>query len=362
MLVFNLQRFAGEKTERATPQRRREARQEGQVARSVELTSAISLLAGIVLLRMTGPKFWAAWMKLMSQSFTNAGHTDLSGQGQVFDLFHQNIMLFVNLMTPLLGVVLVVGAGVGFAQVGPMFLPKLLLPNFGKINPLEGFKRMWSVRALVEAGKSLFKLVIVGAVAYRATMGVVGQVAELTQTQVTTIPAVVGQIVFNLAIQVAVLFVVLAFLDFLFQRFDFEKSIRMSREEIKQEFRNQEGDPLIRSQLRQRGRALAMRRMMADVPTADVIVTNPTHFAVALKYDAGIMTAPLVVAKGQDEMAKRIREVAREAGVPMIENRPLARSLYRLVEIGDGVPSELFRAVAEVLAAVYRLRDERLRR
>lgn len=365
MLELNLQRFAGdagEKTERATPQRRREARQEGQVARSVELTSAVSLLAGIILLRITAPRFWGSWMNLMSQSFRSAGTLDLSKQGQVMDLLHQNLVLFLNLMGPLLGAVMVAGAGVGFAQVGPMFLPKLLLPNFGRINPIEGFKRLWSLKALVEAGKSLLKLVIVGAVAYHATRGVVDKVAQLTQTEVVTIPAVVGQIVFNLAIQVAILFVLLAFLDYLFQRFDFEKSIRMSREEIKQEFRNQEGDPLIRSQLRQRGRALAMRRMMQDVPTADVVVTNPTHFAVALKYESSTMGAPEVVAKGQDEMARRIREVARDAGVPLIENQPLARALYRQVEIGTEVPADLFRAVAEVLAAVYRLREQQVRR
>ena len=362
MLAFDLQRFAGEKTERATPQRRREARREGQVARSAELTSALTMLTGVILLRMTGPKFWDTWMNAMTKSFSSAGSVDLAKQGQVLGLMHQNLRLMLGLLGPLFGAVMVVGAATGFAQTGPMFLPNLLLPKFSRLNPIEGFKRIFSVRGLVEAGKSLLKLVIVGVVVYAATQGVIDKVVMLTQTQVQTLPAFVGQIVFKLAIEIGILFVLLAFLDYLFQRFEFEKSIRMSREEIKQEHRNQEGDPLIRSQLRQRGRALAMRRMMQDVPKADVVVTNPTHFAVALRYDASTMTAPQVIAKGQDEMARRIRETARQAGVPLMENKPLAQALYREVEIGTEVPAELFRAVAEVLAAVYRLRDGRVRR
>lgn len=362
MLVFDLQRFAGEKTERATPERRRQARREGQVPRSSELTSALTMLTGVILLRVSGPKFWNTWMNAMNQLFSNAGRVDLAKQGQVLALMHQNLRLMLGLLAPLLGAVMVVGAAAGFAQTGPMFLPNLLLPKFSRINPIEGWKRLFSLRASVEAGKSVLKLAIVGLVAYSATRGVIDKVALLTQTQVTSLPAVVGQIVFRLAIEIGILFVVLAFLDYLFQRFEFEKSIRMSRDDIKQEYRNQEGDPVIRSQLRQRGRALAMRRMMQDVPKADVVVTNPTHYAIALLYDAKTMNAPRVIAKGQDEMARRIREIATHAGVPLMENRILARALYREVEIGTEVPGELFRAVAEVLATVYRLREERVRR
>lgn len=361
MLVLNLQRFAGEKTERATPQRRRQARQEGQVARSVELTSAATMLTGIVLLRITAPRVWSSWLSFMNTTFSSAGTVQSFSVGTVVQLARQTGWLFVQLMAPLLAAVMIVGAAVGFAQVGALFLPKLLLPKFSRVNPIEGFKRMFSLRTLVEAVKSVLKLVVVGALAYAATTRTVKQIALLTQTDVSTLAAVIGQIVFGLAIQVGVLFLALAFLDFLFQRFEFEKSIRMSRDDIRQEFRQQEGDPLIRQQVRQRGRQLAMRRMMQDVPTADVVITNPTHFSIALKYDGAKMAAPLVVAKGQDEVAMRIREVARDAGVPLMENRPLARQLYRDVEVGQGVPEALFRAVAEILAAVYRLRDARRR-
>jgi len=362
MLRLQLQRFAGEKTERATPQRRRDARREGQVARSVELTSAATLLTGIVVLRITASRLWGGWVRFMQQSFSDASSHTSWTQGSVAALVHQTTMVFVTLVGPLLGTVMVVGAVVGFAQVGPMFLPNLLLPKFQRINPGEGLKRLWSRRTLVEALKAVVKLAIIGGLAYHAALGVIPQVAVLSEADITTLPAIIGQLMFRIVIQIAILFLVLAFLDYLFQRFEYERNIKMSHEEIKQEYKQQEGDPLIRSHLRQRGRKLAMQRMMQEVPKADVIVTNPTHLAVALRYDAERMHAPQLIAKGQDDLALRIREVARAAEVPVIENRPLARELYRDVEIGAAVPEELFRAVAEVLAVVYGLRQNASRR
>lgn len=358
MIAWDLQRFAGEKTERATPQRRREVRQKGQVARSVELTSAVTLMVAIVLLRVFGPRIWGVWVSFMESCFTSAGQTGALNQGTVLSLAHSTSWLFIRMLAPLLFGVALMGAAVGFAQVGPMFLPNLALPKFSRVNPLEGFKRMWSLRTLVEAGKSFLKLVIVGAVAYHGAVQIIGKIGLLTATSLPSLVTFTAHSVFQIAIEVGAAFVLLSFVDYLYQRFEFEKGIRMSREEIKQEFKQQEGDPLIRSQLRQRGRSLAMRRMMQDVPKADVVVTNPTHFAVALQYDATRMTAPVVLAKGQDELALKIREVAQQAGVPVMENRPLARQLHRELDIGDAVPQELFRAVAEVLAAVYRLRGK----
>lgn len=362
MVRLQLQRFAGEKTERATPQRRREARREGQVARSVELTSAATLLTGVMILRITASRVWGGWLNFMRQSFSDASMQTSWTQGAVAELVHQTTMLFLELVGPLLGIVMIIGAVVGFAQVGPMFLPNLLIPKFQRINPGEGLKRLWSRRTLVEALKAVLKLVIIGGLAYHTALGIVPKVITLTGSDISTLPAIIGQLMYRIVIQIVILFVALAFLDYLFQRFEYERSIKMSREEIKQEYKQQEGDPLIRGQLRQRGRRIAMQRMMQEVPKADVVITNPTHLSVALRYDSTRMNAPEVVAKGQDEVALRIREVGRDADVPVIENRTLARELYRDVEIGGAVPEELFRAVAEVLAAVYRLRQNAERR
>ncbi|GMA49021.1 hypothetical protein GCM10025857_03780 [Alicyclobacillus contaminans] len=216
---------------------------------------------------------------------------------------------------------------------------------------------MWSVQSLAEAVKSILKLLIVAAMAYLAAQNIIGHLADLMTTEIQGLPKVVGGMVAQLGLEISGAFVVLAALDYLFQRYEFERSIRMSREEIKEEMKRQEGDPQIKSQIRQRGRALALRRMMQEVPKADVVITNPTHFAVAIRYDAASMSAPKVVAKGQDELAWRIRKLAEQSGVPRVENRQLAQTLYRTVELDQLIPSELYQAVAEVLAYVYRLRQ-----
>ncbi|MCL6453468.1 MAG: flagellar biosynthesis protein FlhB [Alicyclobacillus sp.] len=362
MRRIDLQRFAEEKTERATPKRRRDARRQGQVARSGELTSAVVLLAGIVVLRISAAKVWGGWLSFMTQSFGASASPAEWTNGHLLAVVHQVVWLMLELLGPVLGTVLVVGGAVGFAQVGPLFLPNLLLPKWSRVNPLEGVKRLWSRRTLVEAAKALVKLCITAGVAYAGAQRISGTVAQLMQVDVRALAGVLGQLMFQMVMEIAALFVVLAFLDYLFQRLEFERSIRMSREEIRQEYRQQEGNPIIRSQLRQRGRRLAMRRMMQEVPKADVVVTNPTHLAVALRYDAQTMHAPQVIAKGKDEIAAKIRETARSANVPVMENRPLARALYQDVEIGEFVPEALFRAVAEVLAAVYRMRQGSPRR
>ena len=354
MLRLQLQRFA-EKTERATPQRRREARQEGRLPKSSELTSAVALLGVLLAIRMWGPQVWGMWEDTMRTGLSGAVGIPMT-QTALPGLFDKYTWLLVKMLTPMLGVALVVGPLVAFAQVGPMFLPNLLTPDLKRIDPIAGLRRVWSLRSLMELVKSLLKLSIVGSVAYFATKGVQNQLQGLMTTAVVALPGIVGGMVFRLTIEVAVLMLLLAFLDFLFQRFEFERSIRMSRDEIKEEMKRQEGDPLIRSKIRQRGRALAMRRMMQDVPKADVIITNPTHFSVALQYDSTKMAAPVVLAKGADEIAWRIRQLADQAGIPRVENRPLAQALYRQVGVGEPIPQDLFQAVAEVLAYVYRLK------
>ncbi len=355
MLAFTLQRFAGEKTERATPQRRRELRQKGRVSRSVELTSALTLAALLAGLRVFGPRIWGGWIDTLQQQLGNLGTmpSTITGiSGMLAGIVWQAALT----LAPLLVLGAMVGITTAFAQVGPVFLLKQVIPDWQRVNPLSGLQRLWSLRGLAEGVKSLLKLVAVGGVAYWSVRGDAPRLMTLGQGGVAELTAQLAEMAFRIGLALTAALLMLAFLDFLFQRFDFERSIRMSTEEIRQEMKNQEGDPLIKSQLRQRGRAFAMRRMMQEVPKADVLVTNPTHFAVALRYDAQRMAAPMVVAKGQDELAWRIRTLADKAGVPRVENRPLAQSLYRTASVGSQIPQELFHAVAEVLAYVYQQR------
>ncbi|RIV29371.1 flagellar biosynthesis protein FlhB [Alicyclobacillaceae bacterium I2511] len=352
LLVFELQRFAGEKTERATPQRRRELRREGKLPRSMELTSALTLAALLVALRIFGPQVWVGWLNSLQQQLGNLGQMPdtLTGISGMLDGIVWKTFLT---LAPLLAIGVFVGIASAFAQVGPVFLPNQVIPDWQRINPLSGIKRLWSLRGLADSVKSLLKLVAVAGVAYWSVKGDVPRLRTLGQGGVAAVIAQLAAMVFRIGLDLTAALLILAFLDFLFQRFDFERSIRMSIEEIRQEMKNQEGDPRVKSQFRQRGRALAMQRMMQEVPKADVVVTNPTHFAVALRYDAQQMAAPMVVAKGQDELAWRIRTLADKAGVPRVENRPLAQSLYRATDVGNQIPKELFHAVAEVLALVY---------
>jgi flagellar biosynthetic protein FlhB len=357
LLRLQLQRFASEKTERATPQRRREARKQGNIPKSPELTSAVALIAVLLALKWFGPHIWETWTGMLQNQLSSLNARDLT-ENDLQGLAIHGAWLFVQSMAPVVGIALAAGLAVAFAQVGPVFIPRQLLPNWQRINPIAGWKRVWSLRTLAEAVKSALKLGTVGVIAYLATNRLTLQLDALMRTDVTALPLVVGGMVFQLAIQISVALLILAALDYLFQRYEYEKSIRMSREEIKEEFKRQEGDPQIKSRIRQRGRALAMRRMMQEVPKADVVITNPTHLSVALRYNASEMSAPTVVAKGADEVAWRIRKIAEQHNVPCVENRPLAQSLYRTVDVGEVIPVELYQAVAEVLAYVYRMKQQ----
>jgi flagellar biosynthetic protein FlhB len=353
---LNLQRFAGEKTEKATPKKREEARKEGNVARSSELTSAVALAAILVVLRFSGTLIWNGWMSLMHTDFTMPVPSDWTSS-TVTELFLMQGMEAVKLLFPVVGMALVTGVAVAVIQVRPMFVFKLLAPKFSRIQPLAGFQRLFSTHSLVEMIKSIVKLCVIGAISYFGVVQMISQIRGFTQEDVNQLPGLVGGMVFNLGMKIAALMVALAFFDFLFQRFEYEKKLRMTKQEVKDEMKQMEGNPEIKGAIRRRARQIAFRRMMEEVPKADVIVTNPTHFAVALKYDAQMMSAPTVIAKGADMLAQRLKERAASAGVPLVENRPLAQTLYKSVEVGGAVPAELYKAVAEVLAYVYRLRQ-----
>jgi flagellar biosynthesis protein FlhB len=360
LLSFNLQRFAGEKTERATPQRRREAREKGQVPKSIDLTSAVTLLAVIVVLKLVGSYIWNQWTDIMQEQLSSLRNHPLTVT-DVQGLFTHQVLVVAELLAPILGAALLIGIAVSAMQTGPMFLPNRIMPDFSRVQPFQGLKRIFSMRTGIEATKSILKLVVVGVLSYIYIQSVMMRVESLVAVDLVSLVSTVGSMVWQLAVEVSILMLMLAVLDLLFQRFEFEKSIRMSREEIKEELKRMEGNPQVKAKIQQRGRELAMRRMMQEVPKADVVITNPTHFAVALLYDAKVNSAPVVVAKGQDDVALRIKRIAAESNVPTVENKPLAQTLFKTVDIGQAIPAELYQAVAEVLAYVYRMKDKQLR-
>jgi flagellar biosynthetic protein FlhB len=363
LLSIQLQRFAGssssgEKTERATPRRRQEARREGNVPKSVELSAAIGLLGAMVVLRIVGGKVWGAWMEMFRHDIANAAAVHMTVEA-VIEMLSSQVGYVIGGLLPVVLVAFGLSILAGFVQVGPLFVPKLLLPKLNRISPISGVQKLFTARTLVESLKSILKLAIVVGVAYYFIHKVIESIAVLPNTSVSVLVPAVGGIVFQLGLAVSLLMLGLAGLDFFFQRYEYEKNLRMTKQEVKDEYRQMEGDSRVKASIRRRGRALALRRMMQEVPKADVVITNPTHYAVALRYEVEKMSAPRVIAKGQDHLALRIREIAAASEVPIVENRPLARTLYTSVELGDAIPPELYQAVAEILAYVYALKQPR---
>lgn len=355
MILLNLQFFAGEKSEKATPKKRDDARKKGQIVKSNELNSAITLLVSAGVLKLTSSFYSARFLANMKQSLTSDLSIRLT-EGNFHPLF-LNVLWQIFLLTlPMMAAVLVSGVFLQAVETRGLFSIEGLKPDFGRLDPIKGFSRLFSLRSLVELFKSIVKLSIVGFIIYSTLSSQITNLDQLMQMAPVDMLDFVGGLVLSVFWKVGIWLLALGLLDFFYQRFDYEKSLRMTKQEVKDEMKNIEGNPLIKGKIKERQRMLAMRRMMQDVPKADVIITNPTHFAIALKYDANTMQAPQVIAKGIDEVAQRIKQVGRESGVVLVENRPLAQSLYRAVEIGSWVPTELFQAVAEVLAYVYRLK------
>lgn len=357
-LEFDLQLFAQEKTEPATPKRREEARRKGQVARTAELGTAAVLLAGFGVLSMWAAGAGRTLMDLATQYLGGSVRLE-PNVGAVQGLFTSLVLSAATVVAPFMAVALLVGLASQLAQVGFLFTTEPLQPKLERINPLEGFKRLVSRRALVNMLKALAKIAIVGYIAYSEVRRALDMLPMLATVPMSDAVALVGGIVLRTGIYIGLALLVVAALDYMFQRLEHERSLRMARQEVKEELKQTEGDPQLRARIRRRQRELASRRMMQEVPTADVIVTNPVHLAVALKYDQAVMEAPVVVAKGAGIVARRIKEVAEEHGVPVVEDVVLARSLYDGVELGQAIPVDLYQAVADVLAFVYRMRRRR---
>ena len=357
----DLQLFAdsGDKTEKATPKKRRKAREDGQVLQSKDLTSAIVLLCLFVTIKVAGSFMYEQIYEFFGVVFNSYQEiSDLFTIKGITRLLINMIVRFVKIVAPIFAVALITGIASGYAQVGFLFTTKTLSFKFSRINPLSGLKRMFSLKAVVELVKSILKIVIIGYVAYSYLMDEASNILNAMDMDVISIAAYIGITSMNIAIRLCIVMLVLGVLDYGYQWWEYEKSLKMSKQEVKEEYKQSEGNPEVKGKIKQKQRQMALRRMLQDIPKADVVITNPTHYAVAVKYDAKVSDAPIVVAKGMDYIALRIKEIAKENKVEIVENKPLARTLYSSVEIGEKIPPELFQAVAEVLAFVYGLKNK----
>ncbi len=346
-----------ERTEQATPKRREEAREKGQVAVSREVASAIVLGASLIYFYFGSGHLMEGIVEIMKATFRDAGHISLSQEN-----FHALMLTLVYkvflLIFPLLLAVFIAGFLANVLQVGFMFSWEAVQPKLSKIDPFKGLKRLFSLRSLVELVKSLFKISVVGLIAYLVIIHEIPALFPLADQSIWGMLVFIGRVAFKIMMLTCFVLLVMALLDYLYQRWEFEKSIRMSRQEIKDEFKHTEGDPLIKSRIKRLQRDIARKRMMAGIPKADVIITNPTHLAIAIRYDQENMNAPVVVAKGAGHVAEKIKEIAAENKIPIVENKPVAQVLYKIANIGDMIPADLYRAVAEILAYVYRLKEK----
>ncbi len=356
-LRLDLQFFAGEKTEKATPKKRQDSRKKGQVAKSQDMNTAINLIAVFGVLIMTGSFMYEQIVGLMKEFFQQMMLEELTEENLQVMIYEVLKMMGLTL-APVLATAVVAGVIANIMQVGFMFTTESIQFKLDKLDPIKGAKRIFSVRALVELLKSILKISIVGFVAFFVLWNRMDEIIVLSHLPVSDAIVLIADISVKVGLYAAIALFCIAILDYMYQKYDFEKNIRMSKKDIKDEYKNSEGDPLIKSKIKQKQRQMAMQRMMQEVPNADVVITNPTHFAIALKYDDTKSDAPLVVAKGVDFVAQKIKYIAKENDVIMVENRPLARALYDQTEVGQAIPEEFFKAVAEILAFVYKTKGK----
>ncbi|HSH26053.1 MAG TPA: flagellar biosynthesis protein FlhB [Massilibacterium sp.] len=357
VLKVDLQFFAGEKTEKATPKKRQDSRKKGQVAKSTDINTAITLLVVFLFLGAIAGFLRDQLISFFTEFYTYDLLMDINVEN-IHQMFVKVSMKAIIVVAPVLAVALFAGVFANFIQVGALFAPEAIKFKLERVNPLKGFKRIFSMRAIVELLKSLLKITLVGIVTFSILFINKEQVMQLSEHSISNALVIIAKLTFQMGLATSILLIFLAILDYAYQKFDFEKNIRMSKQDIKDEYKKVEGDPLIKSKIKERQRQMAMQRMMQEVPNADVIITNPTHYAIALKYDDEMMDAPVIVAKGVDYLAMKIKEVAKKNNIVMVENKPLARSLYSKADIGDVIPEEFYKTVAEIIAYVYRIQNQ----
>ncbi len=347
---------SGEKTEKATPKRRKEAREKGQVLKSTELVTAFTMVVMFGALKALGPGTAKSMHSFLIRYLDGSSLPDggILTQDNIHLVFTDSILTLLTTALPMLLVAMVAGVAINYAQVGFLFTSKTLKPDFSRINPLQGFKRMFSPNSLVELVKNVLKVTVVGVIVYQRIRDIITDFPNLMGQDVLSASRYIFETALDVAFRAGMALIVIGVADLFYQWRKHEKELRMTKQEVKMEYKMQEGDPLIKNKIRQKQRDMSAARMMHMVKQADVVITNPTHYAVALRYKDREDPAPLVLAKGRDLVAKRIREEARAHHVEIVENKPLARTLYASVEVGERIPEELFVAVAEVLAYVYK--------
>jgi len=346
---------ANEKTEQPTQKKLQDAKKKGNVTKSVDLTGAIILIIILVLMAAVGDKGVRSiydFVTLIIGEFTNIQLTE----DNVIQLYTMSLLFFFKTTGLTFVVVMIAGVIANVAQTGFIRSTDPLKPDFKKLNVIKGIKNMFSKKALFNLFKTLLKFIFIGVIAYNFVKAHIGDIFSMTGLNIAAIYPFIKDLIFSLLIQVAAIMLVLGIIDFVFQKYDYKKQLKMTKQEVKEEYKQMEGNPEIKSQRKQKQKQLSMNRMMSAVSDSTVVVTNPTHFAIAIKYKNDEDEVPLVVAKGADYIAAKIREKAKEEKVPIIENRYLARLLYKKVEIGQAIPGDLFQAVAEILAVVYKMK------
>jgi flagellar biosynthetic protein FlhB len=354
--VFDLQFFAQERTEAATPKKRQKVRSEGKVCKSRDLTAAVEILAGLMGLLMLGPSILKGLIAYFREMIMVLGEDSLMRAGWFSRLEMTSIRVYFDSWLLLGLIIAVLTAAVTIYQIGWVVSFEPFNFDLNRLNPVSGMKKIISLRSLVELLKGLLKASLFVLVIYIAMRDKLPDAVRAMQLPMEEGTLQLWDLLWDLSMRLAVMLLVMALADYLYQKWDFEKSIRMSKQEIKEEFKQMEGDPQIKNKIRQKQRELAKKRMMSSVPKADVVITNPTTLAIALVYDRKAMAAPQITAKGKGFIARKIRELAEAHGVPVVENKSLAWALYESAEVGDGVPENLYRGVAEILAMVYKLK------
>jgi flagellar biosynthetic protein FlhB len=345
-----------EKTEKATSKKKEDARNKGQVAISREVSSAMVLLASLGFFYFAGS--WMFWnlSEIITRVFQNLDTLQFNTINDASVLSLEVLSRLLAIMIPLLLPLAILGLAANILQVGFKFSTEAISPKFNKLNPISGMKRLVSLKAFVELAKSILKLLFIGTIAYILVKSDMEAFPLLIHQEVGQILIFIARVSLKISFFVCLALVVLAVLDFLYQRWQHEKDLKMTKQEVKDEQKQTHGDPKVKGRIRSMQLEMARRRMMEAVPEADVVITNPTHLAIAIKFSAEEMMAPVVLAKGAGHVAQRIKEIAAEHQVPLVEDKPLAQALFKMVELGDYIPAELYRAVAEVLAYVYRLK------
>ena len=348
---------SGDKTQDATPHRRQQAREEGQVASSQDLNSAATLVVGLLVVIFLGPPVMAFVVDLLRRQL--GGQANLSvDRGDVVTLLHGLFSELANVMLPIFGLIMLAAVVINLMQVGFILAPKRVIPDLSRINPLKGVKRMVSLSAAMRLVFGIFKIVLIGAVAIVSVYNRWGEILQASAMSIPQLALFVAEVTLWTTLKMGIALLILAILDYAYQKWKHENDLRMTTQEVREEMKNMQGDPQIIARRRAVQRQLVLNRLSETVPKADVVVTNPTELAIAIQYEPEAMAAPVVIAKGSGVIAQRIRRLALEHNIPIVEKKSLAQSLYKEVDVNRPVPDKLYGTVAEVLAYVYRLKGK----